>query len=68
MQPRNDSHLQTVSRPPRRQDAREADFAAYEREGVLWSKMAGTAKTLDQRLLWAEKAQAAFDAATAVRR
>lgn len=62
------AHHQTVAKPPRRQDAREADISEAEHAGVLWAQLAGTAKTVEARILWAERSQEAFDLATALRR
>lgn len=69
MQSHTVAHHPTVAKPPRRQDAREADIAEAEHAGVLWSKLANARKqTLEARLLWAERAQEAFDLATELRR
>lgn len=50
-----------------RADSQDVSADHFEIVGVSWAKMAQRAKTVDKRIACAEKAQAAFDRATALR-
>ncbi len=50
-----------------RAHSQDVSAEQYEVVGACWSKMAGTATTVDRRLECAERAQAAFDKATELR-